>query len=350
MRPRLGVLPLLALVLVASAFVPAPFAASPTARTAETPPAATVVVVSVDGLNPKALKRLGDARTPTFHRLMREGAFTLNARTAYEATLTLPNHATMMSGRRVRARKGGHGLTRNVDPGGTVHRFARGYVASVFDVVHDHGGSTALYAGKDKFGLFERTWRRRGAPDTTGIDNGTAKIDRFAYLARDKALVRLFDEEMRAAPYTFSFLHLARPDVVGHRAGFMSAKYLRAVEGTDRRLARVLRTIEGTPALAGRTTLLVTADHGGKRSHLDPTKRYAYRVPFFAWGPGVPAGGRLYRMNAWFRSPGKKRVGYARTRQPVRNGLVANLSTSLLGLPAVPGSTIDPLQRFTVTP
>jgi hypothetical protein len=29
---------------------------------------------------------------------------------------------------------------------------------------------------------------------------------------------------------------------------------------------------------------------------------------------------------------------------------LVNLSASLLGLPAVPGSTIDPLQRFTVAP
>ncbi|MDP3893571.1 alkaline phosphatase family protein, partial [Nocardioides sp.] len=304
--------------------------------------------VSVDGLNPKALKRLGPARTPTFHRLMRQGAFTLNARTVYEATLTLPNHASMLSGRRVLARKGGHGLTRNVDVGGTVHRTAGEYVASVFDVVHDHGGSTSLYAGKDKFLLFERTWNRQGAPDTTGADDGRAKIDRFTWRVRDRALVKRFASEMRSAPSTFSFLHLARPDVVGHRAGFMSGAYLRAVEQTDRRLARVMRTIE-SPAMAGRTTLLVTADHGGKRSHLDPTKRYAYTVPFFAWGPGVPAGAGLYGMNPAFKSPGRKRVGYARSRQPIRNGLVVNLSTGLLGLPAVSGSTLDPQQRFSVT-
>ncbi|MDP3894511.1 alkaline phosphatase family protein, partial [Nocardioides sp.] len=170
MRHRLRAVPVVALVLGAAALVPTPSGPS-TARAADPSPSGHVVVVSVDGLNPQALKRLGPARTPTFHRLMRQGAFTLNARTVYEATLTLPNHASMLSGRRVLARKGGHGLTRNVDVGGTVHGTAGEYVASVFDVVHDHGGSTALYAGKDKFLLFERTWNRQGAPDTTGADD-----------------------------------------------------------------------------------------------------------------------------------------------------------------------------------
>ena len=45
--------------------------------------------------------RLGAAGAPTFHRLLDEGAGTLNARTEYEQTVTLPNHTGMMTGRRI---------------------------------------------------------------------------------------------------------------------------------------------------------------------------------------------------------------------------------------------------------
>jgi hypothetical protein len=43
-----------------------------------------VIGISIDGLNPRAIEELGKSRTPAFHRLMREGAFTLNARTVRE--------------------------------------------------------------------------------------------------------------------------------------------------------------------------------------------------------------------------------------------------------------------------
>ncbi len=56
------------------------------------------------------------------------------------------------------------------------------------------------------------------------------------------------------------------------------------------------------------------------------------------WGAGVAAGADLYALNAERRArPGRRRTTYAGT-QPVRNGEVANLVTSLLGLPDVPGS------------
>ena len=107
---------------------------SPSAERAVVPTAPTdeaadnavdrVIAISVDGLNPRAIQELGQARTPAFHRLMREGAYTLNARTVREQTRTLPNHTAMLTGRRVDGEHGGHGYTENVDNGTTVHRAA----------------------------------------------------------------------------------------------------------------------------------------------------------------------------------------------------------------------------------
>ena len=74
-----------------------------------------VVAISVDGLNPDAIDQLGEAGTPTFHRLMAEGASTLNARTEVEQTVTLPNHTGMVTSRRMDRTQGGHGVTWNDD-------------------------------------------------------------------------------------------------------------------------------------------------------------------------------------------------------------------------------------------
>lgn len=118
----------------------------------------SILAVSIDGLRPAAIRRLGTERAPTLHRLIRQGASTLNARTTVEETRTLPNHTTMLTGRRVAANRGGHGVDVNTDPGGTVHDRAGERVASIFQVVARRGGRPALFAAKSKFAYFQRSW------------------------------------------------------------------------------------------------------------------------------------------------------------------------------------------------
>lgn len=306
-----------------------------------------VVAISVDGLNPTAITKLGRAGAPNFHRLLREGATTLNARTAQEQTRTLPNHTGMLTGRRIDARRGGHGVTFNSDTGTTVHRTAGEYVSSVFDVVHDRGGSTALFTAKTKFALYQRTWNTKGAKDVVGRDNGRAKIDRFTVDTDNARLVRKVTADLRTSPKTFTFVHLSLPDQVGHDKGFMGASYLRAVRQTDQLLGQILTTIAGKPSLRSQTLVVLTADHGGDGgSHSTASKRANYRVPFMVWGPGVAAGRNLYSLNPSYRSPGSKRTGYT-GKQPIRNGDLANFATDVLDLPRVPGAQFDKSRKLT---
>lgn len=326
-------------VPTASAVTPVTTRAA-TARSADDP-VNRVVAISVDGLNPTAIRRLGRSKAPTFHRLMREGAFTLNARTAREQTRTLPNHTGMLTGRRIDARRGGHGVTVNSDTGTTVHRTAGEYAATMFDVVHDRGGSTALFTAKRKFALYQRTWNTKGARDTVGRDHGLAKIDRFTVDTDNARLVTRVTRELRRSPRTLTFLHLSLPDRAGHDHGFMGADYLRAVRQTDRLLGQILSMISARPALRQHTLVVLTADHGGSgASHSKASKLANYRVPFMVWGPGVAAGRNLYSLNASYRSPGTTRTTY-RGRQPIRNGDLANLVTDVLDLPRVPGSQFN---------
>ncbi len=93
---------------------------------------------------------------------------------------------------------------------------------------------------------------------------------------------------------------------------------------------------------------MVTADSGAdSRPDSDPTTLPDYRIPFFATGPTVPAGTDVYALNPQLAKPGAVRVGYGGP-QPVRNGFVANLVTTALGMPRVAGSTLDSDQSFTV--
>jgi len=289
---------------------------------------ARVLAISVDGLNPAAIRRLGPTRAPVLTRLVREGASTLNARASRELTITLPNHTSMVTGRRIARSSGGHGVTWNDDRAGTtVHRAAGRRVSSVFSVVARAGGESAVFAGKSKFSLFDRSW--------------PAAVDRSTIATDPVALVRAARADLRRAGRELTFLHLALPDKAGHEVGFMSARYLDEVARTDRLLGRVVRTVERTPALAEHLTLILTADHGGRGAdHGDRTRLDNFRVPFVVWGRGVTAGD-LYALNPQRADPGSGRPSYAARRQPVRNGDLANLVTDLLGLRPVPGSEFD---------
>ena len=300
-----------------------------------------VIAISIDGLNPRAIEELGKSRTPAFHRLMREGTFTLNARTVREKTSTTPNHTAMLTGRRVDAKHGGHGYTENFDNGSTIHKAAGHYVASVFDVVHDHGGSTAFFGAKSKFRLYKRTWNTHGAQDRVGRNDGRAKIDRFTIDRNNTRLVSKVTAELRRNPRDFTFVHLSLPDRAGHASGFMGPQYLDAVRRTDRLLGRILDTVAGRPDLRRHTLVILTADHGGRgAAHYGASKLQNFRIPFMAWGRGVAAGRNLYGLSPSFRSPGGSRTSY-HGKQPIRNGDLANLATDALDLPRVPGSEFD---------
>lgn len=65
------------------------------------------------------------------------------------------------------------------------------------------------------------------------------------------------------------------------------------------------------------------------------------------WGAAAAHGADLYRLNPDRRWPADRRPGYAGP-QPVRNADLANLTTDLLRLPAVPGSLLNRHQNLDV--
>ena len=305
-------------------------------------PVNRVLAISIDGLNPRAIRKLGPRGAPAFHRMMREGAYTLNARTEYEMTKTVPNHTGMLTSRRIVAKKRGHGIDFNSDTGTTVHQQAGRYVASVFDVVHDRGGRTAaLFSAKKKFKIYQRTWNTHGRRDKVGKNHGQKKIDRVTLDTDNARLVRAVNADLKRSPQHLHLLAISLPDVAGHKSGFMSKPYLSAVKETDRLLGTVLNTVAAKRSLRAHTLVVLTADHGGNGSnHGKPEKLENYRVPFMAWGPGVAKGRNLYAINPSFKAPKTSRPSYA-GKQPIRNGDVANLVTDALDLPAIPGSELD---------
>jgi hypothetical protein len=67
------------------------------------------------------------------------------------------------------------------------------YVASIYDIVHDNGLRTCMFASKSKFVLYDQSYDgRNGAPDTVGADNGRDKIDLYVKDGDSAALTDRF--------------------------------------------------------------------------------------------------------------------------------------------------------------
>ena len=290
-----------------------------------------VVHVSVDGLRPDAVETLGPDLAPAFARLRREGASTHNARTDPDVRYTLPNHVTQLTGRTALGEGGHRWLDNTGDAAGTVHDRHGSYLPSVFDVVRGHGLRTAAYVSKEKLYLLDRSY---------GAD-GPAVIGRFDHHPDTGLLVSRAVRDLEAGPAHYTFLHLRDPDAAGHGHGWSlepGSPYLEAVQAADARIGALLSFVEGDARFRGRTALVVTSDHGGRKREHGTGHRDHITVPLYVWGPGVrPAD--LYALNPQRRDPGA-----GQGDAPIRNGDAANLSLSLLGLEAVPGSALSGLE------
>ncbi|MCA9215515.1 MAG: alkaline phosphatase family protein [Planctomycetales bacterium] len=312
-----------------------------------------VLQISIDGLRGDTLQRLvSDApeTLPNFYRLQTEGAFTYNGRADFANTETIPNHISMITGRPVSHAEGipltaPHGYTINDPPEThTIHENGNPdveYKSSTFDVAHDNGLKTALFATKTKLSILDRSYDEdNGAQDVIGEDNGPDKLD-VTYLidGSSAATVNVALDLLETAPANYTFLHIVEPDTVGHFWGWTSPDYEQSITVVDSYLGLILEAIDTTPHLANDTAIVLTADHGGfnfNHGNLDFIENSI--IPFFVWGLGLPGGVDLHDVATNRFDPGDSRPRYTAEQQPWRNGDAANVAMMALGLDPVPGS------------
>jgi len=331
-------------------------------------PVEYVVEISVDALHAGAVLAHGPGGAPNFWRLRTEGAFTDNARTDYDSTVTTPNHTTILTSRPIYGSDGhlwGENSGNPLSQAPSVHHphtFAPAkstyeYVHSVFDVVHDNGLRTSLYYGKPRLDLHKESYTTYGRLDPVNGPDGQSKIDSSLWMndAGTPTLINTWLAEMSSNPFHYSFIHFSKTDTVGHASTWditPGSAYMNVVQEVDGYLGQIFNLVETDPRFAGKTAILLTTDHGGQlgtTGHSTVTNIDNYRIPFYVWGPGVTAGGDLYQMNPQYTDPGAGRPDYSDpNNQPIRNGDMANLALYLLGLPPIPGSTMNADQAMAV--
>lgn len=301
-----------------------------------------VIEITVDALGAPYLQSLvAGGQLPSFRRLETEGAWTTNARCDYDLSVTMPNHISVVTGRSVYGTGGdGHNWSVNSWDGTTTIQGNNGgtYIKSVFDVAHDAGRTTAIWAGKTKLGVI---------PASYGAKVDYAKI--VDATSNPAGPVQDFIATMSSTPYNYSLLHLGDPDFAG---SWGSTNYNNAVKTVDGYLGSILAMVENPSSiLYHNTAIIVTADHGGSGNDHSNAAAYSnYTIPFIAWGTGVSAGRDLYGLNSGTRTdPGSLRPAYGSTMpQPIRNSDGANLALDLLGLGAIPGSKVNAAQDLAV--
>lgn len=314
-----------------------------------------VILVSVDGLRSDALLPPHIDRLPAFGRLL-GGSFTLNARTDPNSTVTLPNHTGMITGRLLEGSTG-HNWSVNDFAGRTsIHENRQHYVSSIFDVAHEHDVATGLFVSKKKFLLYVASYGMTGEETSYRDEVRDGAIDAFFFPGDMESLLdgkidQVTDaasSHIGQAERSLTVVHYGQTDLAGHAQGWdltTGSHYLTAMELVDQQLSRLFDAIEASASLRGKTAIILTTDHGGGvpfRSHTEVGQWSNYIIPLLVWVGDTAPTADLYELNDGTRhEPGLSQRSWKMPTQPIRNADAGNLALDLLGLPAVPGSTVN---------
>lgn len=228
-----------------------------------------IVVIGFDGLSPDGLKK---ANTPTFDRLIKEGASTMHAR-AVLPTSSSPNWASMIMG----AGPEQHGITSNdwKKDNFTLPAVVQGesfLFPTIFHLVDKQKDSAeigAIYHWAGFGRLFEK--------DAVDFDESPSTAEQTAAIA-----INYLNEHHP----NFTFIHFDHVDHAGHEYGHGSEQYYRSVTKADSLLGAVMASIESSP-MKDSAMVVVCSDHGGLGKGHGGESLQEVEVPFLLWGANV---------------------------------------------------------------
>lgn len=228
-----------------------------------------VIVALMDGVRPDAI---GVCKHPFFEKLKNRGSFSMNGRTVVPPR-AFPAHISMFTS--VEPNK--HGITTN-----DIRPFPENY-ASLMQILREAGKQTAAVA------IWEQVCSVGRPEDINRMDfcDGLA----LENLSPDKAMeiqARWTDRAadiIRKEEFDFLFFQYEMADTVGHRSGWMSREYLKAVRFT----ADCMERLYG--ALREEDQFILLSDHGGHGfDHFDERSPEDMTIPLFCAGSLFPKG------------------------------------------------------------
>jgi predicted AlkP superfamily pyrophosphatase or phosphodiesterase len=106
----------------------------------------------------------------------------------------------------------------------------------------------------------------------------------------DVEIAELAAKRLTTNPVDFAFVYLGYTDTSGHRYGWMSEPYLRAIATADRCIASICS------ALGDDWNVIVTSDHGGHGKSHGTTMPEDINTPIVLWGPDISKAGQMQRQ------------------------------------------------------
>ncbi|HET7180466.1 MAG TPA: alkaline phosphatase family protein [Chryseosolibacter sp.] len=231
-----------------------------------------VIVVGVDGMSPYGVQQ---ANTPVMDDMMKNGAWTLNARGVLPASSS-PNWASMVSG----AGPEKHGVTsngwerddRNFPP---VSTGMEDIFPTIFGVVRKQYPDMEIGAVYNWSGFGRLIERSALNHDVTRADIAETVTDAVSYIKDKKP--------------GFLFVHMDHVDHAGHQDGHRTKKYYEAVALADTYIGQIVQAAKDA-GIFEETVFIVSADHGGVGySHGGETLE-ELEIPFIVYGKGVKRG------------------------------------------------------------
>ncbi|WP_276168766.1 alkaline phosphatase family protein [Zobellia alginiliquefaciens] len=228
-----------------------------------------VVVIGFDGLSPDGLQ---NAETPTFDKIIAEGASTMHAR-AVLPTSSSSNWASMIMG----AGTEQHGITSNswqrdnfVLP--AVAQSEDFLFPTIFKLV-DSKFPDAEIGAIYHWGGFGRLFEK-------------SAVDYDVSPETEEETAQIASEYIRAKKAKFTFIHFDHVDHAGHEYGHGTPHYYESVEKSDKLLKEVMDAIK-TAGIEDKTLVVVSADHGGLGKGHGGESLQEIEIPFIVWGKGV---------------------------------------------------------------
>ncbi len=227
------------------------------------------IIITVDGLKADSLST---ANLKNLNRLLQYGSYTLHASTVIPP-ITLQAHTALVTG--LDPRKYG------IELGFWKLNFwtpILGYTdkETIFSTAKKQNLKTAMFVGKSKL--------KYVAPKGT--------VDYFKVGSDSKEIASLFCLYMEREKPNLTLIHFPEPDKTGHREGWESKDYLKALEVVDASIGLILSEIEEIGLLKD-TLIVVTSDHGGlHKSHAEPHPKVV-EIPWIAFGSRIKRGYRI---------------------------------------------------------
>lgn len=269
---------LLLLFVALGSLPPSPAPSAPTVAPPPSPPTVSplppkvrhftvkdyfVFVIVVDGLRPDALQQ---AATPNLDRLWQSGLYSWTAQTVRPST-TLPAIASLLSGVPPERHR--------IDWNYWAPELGRITVPTIFEIAQSEKIPTVAFVSKRKLEhLF--------GPETPFFVRNTDA----------RHLIEEATDYISERRPRLIFLHLSDADDAGHRYGWMTVRYLQAVERVDEAMGLLLQSLEDLNIL-NESVIIVTADHGGHgRIHGTDDPR-DLTIPWILWTPDIEIGREL---------------------------------------------------------